>query len=1018
MTLRLFLAFSSFLLSSALAQRLPLALYKNQLSGFRSLEYTASRTSTDTLRVLALMVDFPFATGNGTTGNGGFQLQTNVSGLIDPPPHDSTYFAFKLRFIENYFRKVSNGQLVIKGDVLGRVITVSKTMPNYAPPNHNNTLRGLADLSVESWKAADSLIAGIPFSQYQAFVIFHAGVGHDIDVVGFLGFDPAPNDLPSIYLGLKSFQDAFQNPAFPGIQTRSGFKITNTLILPETETRVFTSGGRSDTLKLSINGLAAASIGSHLGLPDLFDTKSGRPGIGQFGLMDGASIFAYNGIFPPEPSAWEKVYLGWTTPLTITESANDIPAPAVGGTNPTGQDTIYKIPVSNVEYFLVENRNRDPEKNGQRITIYEKGAIRTEIYPKDTIGFSFDDVSLIHGSVIDVEDFDWALIGDMRSENQFHGGGILIWHIDERIIRNGLASNTVNADPKKRGVDLEEADGSEDIGEVYDILDPGAASTSGSPLDCWFDGNGSRVYRNAFDKTSYPNSNSNSGIQSLISIKSFSARNSRMTFSVAFGEVGVKPLSGLTRFMGSSDSPQFFDDAIFIGKGDSIFAFRTNGKSKVADTTGLFSSVGGRFPVAANFSAAATRHVVGVKDSTLFIFTPADTNTDSVYDSVPISSVNIGKRITTAPAVFSGSSLGVLVGDDAGNVSLVSFASLTKSTTNVSSFPVSSLIVDNVSTPNIWYAVSSNRIYRQSGEQFVFPTAFSGFSVGGSQMVVVIDTVGRSVRIFDTKLNLVKAFSIDGYGGPFSAPVMGDVNRDGKQELLFPAGNKILAFNQNGFLLDGFPVILPGSRVSSLVLLDMNGDDEIDIAAATDRGTVHVITSRGKIIHDYSLEAGEMVQTSPLVFPASGSIGFSVMDAGGYLHSWQFASPYGTANAMWQGAFGDIRHSNFAVNFSGVVQPLATAFFPKDRVYNWPNPVYGTTTQIRFYTSEDAVVNVKVYDLAGSKVADFSGRGFAGTDSEITWDVSNIQSGIYFARVEAVGASSSDFAVIKVAVVK
>ena len=34
--------------------------------------------------------------------------------------------------------------------------------------------------------------------------------------------------------------------------------------------------------------------------------------------MDGQAIFAYNGVFPPEPSAWEKIFLGWATPVTLS----------------------------------------------------------------------------------------------------------------------------------------------------------------------------------------------------------------------------------------------------------------------------------------------------------------------------------------------------------------------------------------------------------------------------------------------------------------------------------------------------------------------------------------------------------------------------------------------------------------------------------------------------------------------------------------------------------------------------
>jgi hypothetical protein len=63
-------------------------------------------------------------------------------------------------------------------------------------------------------------------------------------------------------------------------------------------------------------------------------------------------------------------------------------------------------------------------------------------------------------------------------------------------------------------------------------------------------------------------------------------------------------------------------------------------------------------------------------------------------------------------------------------------------------------------------------------------------------------------------------------------------------------------------------------------------------------------------------------------------------------------------------------------------------------------------------------VRVKIYDLAGDLAGDLTGTGQAGVDNEIAWDVSGVQSGIYFARIEANGASASGGTTVKIAVVK
>ncbi|MEK7670326.1 MAG: T9SS type A sorting domain-containing protein, partial [Bacteroidota bacterium] len=176
--------------------------------------------------------------------------------------------------------------------------------------------------------------------------------------------------------------------------------------------------------------------------------------------------------------------------------------------------------------------------------------------------------------------------------------------------------------------------------------------------------------------------------------------------------------------------------------------------------------------------------------------------------------------------------------------------------------------------------------------------------------------------------------------------------------------------------------------------------------------------SKGKVLEDLSVDVGETVSTSPLLFSNSGSIGFNVATQSGLLRAWEYTSAYNGLNTLWQGFSKDAGHSNFAVPYSGNTSGLSSGFLPRDRVYNWPNPVYGNTTNVRYYVSENADVSIRIFDLAGAQVAEILGKAQAGVDGEVPWDVSNIQSGIYLARIEAVGTSKTEVAVIKIAVVK
>ncbi|HWP82085.1 MAG TPA: T9SS type A sorting domain-containing protein [Bacteroidota bacterium] len=987
---------------------------------------------TDTVRVLALLIDFQKENPDDprTSGDGTFQLAPTTARMIDPPPHDSLYFFYKLSFLENYFRKVSNGQLILRGKILGRV-TVSKVMSAYTPSGPGSGLKNLADLVIESWQKADSAFAGFPFSSYDAFIVFHAGVGRDINLVSLLGFDPTPNDLPSVFLGLQGMRTALSDPGFTGIAVSGGsFRITNTILLPETETRILSLGGRTDTLHLSMNGLLAASFGSFLGLPDLFDTNTGRSGIGQFGLMDGAGIFAYNGLFPPEPSAWEKIYLGWVTPIDITADSATITLPAVGLTS-IGQDTIYKIAISPSEYFLIENRNRDPLGNGQRLTIRENGATTTRTFLSDSSGFRYDNVSRISGSVIDVEDFDWALIGRKELGYDFEGGGVLIWHVDEEIIQSNLASNSVNANINARGVDLEEADGSQDIGQAYEFLQPGDGTQSGSPLDAWFEGNVTQIYKNRFDNTTHPDSRSNSGASTLISIKDFSRRSPRMSAKVAIGDVSMTRLEAFRRTLGGIGNPATISStSIVVTNGSAVFVFQPNGVSKTVDPSGLLSSSGGAFPVAMTKGASGEDVIVGAQDSTLYIWNATDSDGDGVYNIVTQTTLTLG-NITTAPMIIDsvGTKL-IVVGGASGSLWKVTLGGTFWSVQNVSSSSITSMVwlPPTGTSAGVVTVSSGGRLYQ--GSQSVLLSTNSEWLIAGGvnvsgQFIVAVEKGGDRVLAYDRSLTTM-LFGKSYPDVAFRSVVVADIDQDGSQDIVCVAPTQLIVLNRLGSPLDGFPVrapILPhrqaGSQeFSSSVNIVSASAGGTEISVLTTSGSLHVYDSRGRLKAPFPFQISRSGHGS-LGYFKTGVNRFGILSVSdsGDVEAWELSRPYDSTAVVWGQHLAKADHTNF--NGSLILTPGPTReFFPRDRVYNWPNPVYGSTTQIRFFCSDDARVNVKIFDLNGTTITELHGQAVGGIDSEITWDVSNIGSGIYFARVEAVGVGVSDATIIKIAVVK
>ncbi|MEZ4689048.1 MAG: T9SS type A sorting domain-containing protein [Ignavibacteria bacterium] len=84
-----------------------------------------------------------------------------------------------------------------------------------------------------------------------------------------------------------------------------------------------------------------------------------------------------------------------------------------------------------------------------------------------------------------------------------------------------------------------------------------------------------------------------------------------------------------------------------------------------------------------------------------------------------------------------------------------------------------------------------------------------------------------------------------------------------------------------------------------------------------------------------------------------------------------------------------------------------------------PNPVYDNQTFIRYYINGNAsTASVKILDLSGELITTLTATVNSNADNEVKWDVSNVQSGIYYGVVSADIDGSTETEIIKIAVVK
>lgn len=975
--------------------------------------YKSNIFANDTIKILAVMVNFQEDKDGATFGNGKFGsiYSQSYSEILDPLPHNKNYFENHLTFVKNYFGKVSKGKQEITFTVLPDTFSVSKTMRNYSPAPGSDDYTPVGEFAKEVWIKTAQQNPTINYSDYDLFLIFHAGVGRDISLPGSIGNE---RDLPSLYLSDQTIKEIFNNDltGFP----INKFGKTNSMIIPETESRELETISGKFLFEITINGLLVASIASHLGLPDLFDTETGLSAIGRFGLMDGQSIFAYNGCFPPEPSAWEKIYLGWAEPIEIPQQ--NINANLTANLSASLSDTvILKVPINSTEYYLIENRQRDVKDKGANLTYVVNGSTVNKRFD-DTTGFYSYDTDSLSGVVVNVDEFDWALPGN----------GLVIWHIDESVIAEKLADNKINVDKDRRGVDVEEADGVQDIGEKYITVFGDEVIGEGSEEDFWFGGNKTKLYKNIFSKSSRPNTNTNSGANSLITIKNFSSNASKMSFNIEFGDSIIKPLFSMGGFQTNKNQSLTFIDAdkySFAINSDSIL-YISNGDS----TINSFVNFSEYKPVAFNFGGKS--YLLG-----LVVGSPAQQFPTSVniwskdLVSNPFAGVLLPYQVSSSPMIKKNATeyFELFLGTTDGKILIYDFDDLNNGNAvpKEEKIVAQGSIIKQLSSINSNLYVIANRngsgLLYLNGDTLSFPNEEL------LRLVNVLDAQSKVVNIVSSKfvdeyyINVVvdgkisskfKVYDIEA-ANTFS---VSDLKNDGNNYILTSSGDKLAAYNLSGSMAENFPFILKDGEtfVGLPLAADIEGDSKSEIIAYTKSGKVYALNGgSGKTIDGFPISFGSNLLSNPILFHTGESIGLSGIDSQNNFRGWSISPTEGRID--WAELYG----SNLNIASLGLASVTNTTneFFPTSKAYNYPNPVYEGQTAIRYFVSEDSKINIKIFDIAGDFVAELNDDAIGGFDNETIWNVDNIQSGVYLTRIEATGVSGkTESVVIKIAVVK
>ena len=872
-----------------------------------------------TVRVCVLKVDFLPDYTETTSGNGEFESSSDEIAVL-------------MEQLASYYFDVSNGQLELiltqypSGDEAFRV---DHQMSYYGADENNGA--GQCELLRDAVEAADT---DVDFSRFGAVIVIHAGAGNESDILS-----DSPDDIHSMFINSG---DLAYYLGTDHIQTNDGVKIREGCIDPEREAQ--------DNYGLGPLGTIAHEFGHQLGLPDLYNTMTGTVGVGGWDIM-GYGQWLMNGYWPSAPGAWSRMALGWETPQVISP----------GSFTAEQQGTTYRVPINSTEYFLIENRQRDPDGNGQ--------------------------------------------CGPHERDYGLPGSGVLIWHVDETRLGQYRTANLVNVDPLHKGVDVEEADGIQD-------LDYGFAtwfSIEGSEFDPWKkDG-----YAWEFTPGSTPSTDASWGGYTGVSIIVHS--NSANSMEFTYSQSGVVP-GWPVQLQGSSFGPVLWS----LPQGDYILAVRANGQAYAVSENGG-------------------------------------------------EQLNLGLNVTAPPVIcqVNGVQYAVICQED-GKVHL-----RLPDWTEAPGWPadLGSSVIQAIASSSqncLYFLLENNDLYRMNLDGSVAqgsPTSFNIPFVGACAFPDQ-DTPGLIVTGIDGSLRRIGQGGGTIFGWPVypgtedcTLPVAADIDRDGTIETALAAGGKLWAYKASSASQPGFPVSLQGEVLSDPFLADLDGDGYLEILIETTVG-MEAYNSSGTIVSDwpFTTETDSLVYQYEKYDSGIGGDGFACaplrdgrvfiwnrqgVSAGPFsfgdnpvgvpvLHNYPGEEDYRLVSMAQDGLIGafftDFEPSGWHTGmdtggercwYSEDLPSVASSgeLLNRQSFFVWPNPVVNGTGYIRFQPGSDSDYSIRILNVAGELVGEFTGIAPGGVPWEVAWATDNLSPGVYYVCLELDSGGSTAEALFQAAVV-
>lgn len=981
----------------------------------------------------------------------------------DSMAHDFNYFDIYMKHLKDYYLDASHDQYEISYTIHPTVVNLTKLMGYYGDDSIDGERR--PEMMKDVIEALDSQIN---FSQYDAFILFHAGGGQESDIN-----DTQANAIWSTFLSKSDLREYFDkdNMSYQGIATNDGVYVSEMVIVPEWQRHPdfpVTDDPITDAYIFDIMGVLAHQFGHQIGLPTLFDNVSANgssAGIGNFGLM-GTAVWNNNGKTPALPSAWERYYMGWETPVVIMTDKNNlkITHPMASTPELVSFPKLFKLPISDKEYFLIENRQQNFIKDSVWIQNDDFPNGIWWVYPLHSFelapsgiqdyypGTEIPIVNMLENNLRRSEwDYFMPYI-DAQTEDYQDGSGLFIWHIDENIINQTFTAdfelNHPNGDALHKGVDLEEADGIQHLDSARPDY-----YMRGSPFDSFRKENkdyfGKKINPNN-NLISLPTSESYYGGQS-IEIYDISTSGDLMSFSVRFNNqiktngnsTHLPPFAG-NLAKSKTDQLIYFDDQAklyVIENGnetvketlpysDSLYQYYTKDtasnilliptESKIAGQSDLYKWDGQNLTELIHFDDYVwATHTVAVKD-TLFwqskevryilaLNQKSDTNSKIVLLTAEGDTVKTFK----CPGVFITSNMTYkdkeihflsngLTGSFPSFFNSINLLSMEMNSNNIQSSNGSSKnsTQNQSKLSSLW---NFNKVIALLQGNF-FGNDQNNFAVvkQNEDHTFSLCFLSKYGDLISNHFALIDKKSL-------SIPIIADIDNNGSLDIVIGNEDGYQAYAQNLTLLNPYQSIeYPDSTGQAGGFINIRHEGLNYMIGNISHNRLSVWSDQNKPVSGYPVSFSSMSYSAPLPVVDNDSLWVYIAGQNGFIykHYLQDISLSSLDGQNWLYAFGGLeRHAAW----TGAIPENTTeqtGKIVKGMTYIYPNPwnrLSNNDITLQVTTAVDTKAKVSVYNISGNLVYQKSDGCAAYIPNRTSFKLNpaKLSSGVYIAIVKA-----------------